>query len=570
MLKLIFLFTALSTSAALGAAVNAEAVREAVEEVEAELIKVMRKERVAGAVLVIVYKDRVLYDQAYGESDARRDEAMTLRTPFPLADYAKIITAMAVVDSANTGKLDLDAPVTEYLPDVRFTGRYADARSPTLRELLTHHGGLANNQLNGSFQDRADAAVRVSEFERVAPPGVIYGYSHLGFELAGRALETVHSEPLQSIFDARVIPVLGATGLSLTPPEKFASPHNRGGRRKDAIYARDTAAMGLYGSANDMARVMRFFLSPRAGAFVDMMQVQNEDVVLDLQNVTGLAWQMTNTDGHKTGRILRQEAIMPYYRGAMILAPDEDLGVFLYANSSSAGDVVSDVSRLAVDMLIQALTGREPPPQEAEPDLDSPLPDALVESTFDRFYNTGLGLIELEPENGSYEMHFVGRTFGLEPAGQGWYAVSFRLFGVFDLRISVLKQVLFRPAIVDGRNVLIARFGTGTFLLGDQVAPMGDDGLARFDGDYELLDGDRLADELDLEEIELEYENGVLRARYELPFSFTLRPETPLVPAGDRKFIIPGLGTNMGGTATLWLENGTAHLVYSGWHFVRD
>lgn len=564
------LFGFLMSIASTCIAVDTEAVREAVEDIDYELVRAMRKERVAGAVLVIVYKDRVLFERAYGDSDRRRDEPMTLQTVFPLADFAKIVTAMAVVDAARTGLVDLDAPVTEYVKDVRFTGQHADARSPTLRELLSHHGGMANNLLNGSYQNSPGEHPPVDHFERVTPPGVIYGYSHLGFELAGRAIERALGKPLPEIVDERIIPRLKAEGLTFSPVEDLASPHNRSGRRRDALYPRDMAAMGLYGTAADMARLMLFFLSEEAMDFAPMTELQNQGVVLDLQNLTGLAWQMTNTEGHKTSSILRQEAIMPYYRGAMILAPDESLGVFLYANSSSAGEVVSEISRLAVDTMIHALTGREPPPEEKQLDLDSPLPAAVAESTFSRFYNTGLGLIELERENGSYEMHFIGRTFGLEPAGNGWYAISFRLFGVIDLRFSVLKQVLFRPGRLGGREVLITRFGTGAFLLGDSISPSGDESLARFDGDYELVGGDRLAEELDLEELELEFEDGVLRARYELPFGFTLRPETPLIPVSDRRFVIPGLGTNMGGTVLLWMDRDTAHLEYSGWHFVRE
>ena len=570
MVRTMVLFGFLVSIASTCVAVDAEAVREAVAEIDSELVRTMRKERVAGAVLVIVYNDKVLYEKAYGDSDRRRDEPMTLQTVFPLADFAKIVTAMAVVDAARSGHVDLDTPITEYIKDVRFTGQYADARSPTLRELLSHHGGLANNLLSGSYQNSPGNYTPVELFERVAPPGVIYGYSHLGFELAGRVIERVLAKSLQEIVRERIIPRIEAGGLTFSPVEAVASPHNRGGRRRDALYPRDRAAMGLYGTATDMARLMLFFLSADGRDFASMTQLQNQDVVLDLQNLTGLAWQMTNTDGHKTSKILRQEAIMPYYRGAMILAPDESLGVFLYANSSSAGEMVSDISRLAVDTMIRALTGREPPPEEKELDYDTPLPDAVSDSTFSQFYNTGLGLVELERENGSYEMHFIGRTFGLEPAGNGWYAISFRLFGVIDLRFSVLKKVLFRPGRLGGREILITRFGTGAFLLGDSISPSGDETLARFDGDYELLGEDRLAEELDLEELELEFENGVLRARYELPFGFTLRPETPLIPVGDRRFVIPGLGTNMGGTVLLWMDRDTAHLEYSGWHFVRD
>jgi len=97
--------------------------------------------RIPGAVVLIGDSTHVLYRQAFGQRvTTPSPEPMTLDTEFDLASLTKVIaTTTAVMQLAEAGRIDLDAPVAQYWPVFAMQGKNA----VTVRELLAHTSGLA-------------------------------------------------------------------------------------------------------------------------------------------------------------------------------------------------------------------------------------------------------------------------------------------------------------------------------------------------------------------------------------------------------------------------------------------
>src|SRR3954449_3782460 len=104
--------------------------------------------RIPGFAVVIVEGDQVLFSRGYGVADRAAGTPMTEDTPVAIASTSKGMTALVIMQVVEQGLVDLDAPVTRYLP--KFTMNDARAAEITVRQVLTHTAGIPV----GGFADR--------------------------------------------------------------------------------------------------------------------------------------------------------------------------------------------------------------------------------------------------------------------------------------------------------------------------------------------------------------------------------------------------------------------------------
>jgi len=173
-----------------------------------------------GAVLGVSYRGARL---TYGTGQLGLDDPTIpdANTVYDLASLTKVVgLTTAVMLAVDEGRLDLDAPVGQYLP--RFTGPGKDGI--TLRQLLTHTSGLPAWRplyLEAPSRDSALALVYLTDLE--TPPGMEYRYSDLGAILLTQAVETAWGMGLDSILAQRVFRPLGMSSTTFRPPASWTT-----------------------------------------------------------------------------------------------------------------------------------------------------------------------------------------------------------------------------------------------------------------------------------------------------------------------------------------------------------
>jgi CubicO group peptidase (beta-lactamase class C family) len=205
-------------------------------------------ERVAGAVLLVARDGVVVQDTAFGwaqlygygdgfydvwtSADAHQGERagpppgirrladpvpMTPETAFDLASVTKVMaTTFAVMLLVDEGKLELDAPLSTYLPDFRGGGKDAI----TLRHLLTHRAGLYQwRPLYYHAADEAEAYVAIRDLPLAWAVGEGRHYSDLGFMLLGMVVERVSGLPLDRFLARELYEPLGLRRTGYRPAE---------------------------------------------------------------------------------------------------------------------------------------------------------------------------------------------------------------------------------------------------------------------------------------------------------------------------------------------------------------
>jgi CubicO group peptidase (beta-lactamase class C family) len=547
----------------------------ALNELAEELEDLLDDERVAGAAMAAVDSATGTWTHVFGYADRSQKRPVTNSTRFQAGDITKAITAIAVLQQVEAGHFDLDDTIDKLWPELTIRSQFPDRPAPTVRQLLTHHGGLPTSVLAGSYLARpVQTLTPLESVDIVQPNGEIYTYSHLGYVLLGHLVERYSKIPFTRYVTDRILTPLGMrdTGFDIRPDDALG--HNKRRRPEPNLYPRDLPAQGLMTSVQDVTRLIGWMLKDDtrpvlARRWVDeMIRVQNADVVLDLDNRQGLAWQLTNTGRHQVKRVLRLNTSTIHFRGIVLIAPDEKLGVVVLANGSPGINFTLVAGRSALDRMLEGKFGIQPPKRDQEVPEFVELVAGVGTDAMQARYVTGFGLIEFAGQAQRYDMDFLGRGFSARRREDGWYELAYRLLGLFDLRVSLLQDVLIRPARINGHQILLGWYQDSQFLFGTAFETIAHDELAAMAGRYQLLNPDQLSESLDLKEVRLELVDGLLLASYRLPVFISLRPQLPLLPLGGPLYRIPGLGTNLG--EIVRIDPKLKQLHYSGYHFQRS
>ena len=148
----------------------------------------------AGSSVIIIEDRKVVFTKGYGFANDQ-GRRFTKSTRSYLGSVSKSFTGLAIAMLADQGKLDLDAPAQNYLPELQLAN---DASSITTRHLLNHTSGLSRYTGNRNQTDRdlsADGLTRtvadLAEWSLVTTPGEHYDYSNANYQILGRIIEVL-------------------------------------------------------------------------------------------------------------------------------------------------------------------------------------------------------------------------------------------------------------------------------------------------------------------------------------------------------------------------------------------
>ncbi len=180
------------------------------------------KNEIAGAVTVVVTKDKVLHLESTGFADVAAKKPMTSDTLFWIASMTKPTTGTAILMLQDEGKLSVADPVAKYLPG------FASLRTPsgklanlTIRQILTHTSGLG--EASGPEEKQAKTLADLVPLWLAAPmqyePGEKWKYTQSGINAAARIVEVVSGLTFDAFLQKRLFDPLGMdhTTFYLTP-----------------------------------------------------------------------------------------------------------------------------------------------------------------------------------------------------------------------------------------------------------------------------------------------------------------------------------------------------------------
>jgi CubicO group peptidase (beta-lactamase class C family)/D-alanyl-D-alanine dipeptidase len=311
---------------------------------------------------------------AHGFGVARPGDSVpaTAETVYRVGSVSKLFTDIAVMRLVTRGALDLDAPVSRYLPG--FHPGNPTGTPITLRQLMTHHAGLVREPPVGSYFDSTAPPLSaiVASLNRttvVYPPGTRYKYSNAALQVVGAALERVAGEPFPEFLRREVLGPLGMTHSAFfDPPPRWAADLAAAtmgaadGRRFPAPTFRRNAPSGaLYTTVVDLGRFL-------AALFADSNPVISRRTLERMWTPqfapagaaqgNGLGFFVSRFQGHR--RVGHDGAIYGFATTFAAL-PDDRVGVVVVTTLDAANTVTDRIADAALAGLLAARAGTSIP-----------------------------------------------------------------------------------------------------------------------------------------------------------------------------------------------------------------
>jgi len=214
--------------------------------------------RIVGTVVVVAQAGRVVYRRAVGRADRESGRAMRDDAIFLLSSVTKPVVSLAAMRLVEAGRLDLDAPITRWLPE--FRPRQAGGGTPaiTAHHLLTHTAGLiypgnaehgqayrergVSSGLDGIFTSLEENLRRVASAPLVAAPGERWIYS-LSMDVLGAVIEVVTGLSLAQALRELVLDPLDMrdTGFAVADADRLVTHYADAGPRPIVMPPRHAA-----------------------------------------------------------------------------------------------------------------------------------------------------------------------------------------------------------------------------------------------------------------------------------------------------------------------------------------
>ncbi len=358
-------------------------------DIQARLDALARLHRVPGAALAVSKGDELL-DFATGVLNARTGLGATTDSVFQIGSNTKLMTATLVMQLADAGEVELDAPVRRYLPAFELAEPGA-ADEITIRQLLTHTSGIEGDHFQG-FGRGDDSVERyvgsLASVGLIHRPGQMWSYCNSGFVLAGHLVEKITGLPYHQALAERICAPLGLTHTTVLPEQmlawRCAVGHVAGPDQVPVVppvvlmeAAHVPAGSRTVGTAAELVRFVRMHLAdglaPDATRLLSapgaraMRQVQvTRPRSCTAPETQGLGWLMADWDGAQVighgGGTVGQTSFLQ-------AVPEQDLVIALLTNASTGGRLWRDLGRWLFETIADAAMPRIPKPADPAPDL---------------------------------------------------------------------------------------------------------------------------------------------------------------------------------------------------------
>ena len=199
----------------------------------------MRENQIQGLSIALVDDQKIIWAEGFGYADVAHQIRATPDTLYRIGSITKLFNAVAALQLAEQGQLDLDRPIQDYLPDFAIRSRFTPQPTFTARQLMTHHAGLPADYLRGWNSEEPIRYVRQQlKDEYVAyPPDTLFAYSNLGATVLGHVVETLAGTPYADWLKSRVLSPMGMersyVAAKLKPDANLAQPYDEDGKPAD-------------------------------------------------------------------------------------------------------------------------------------------------------------------------------------------------------------------------------------------------------------------------------------------------------------------------------------------------
>jgi len=334
----------------LGAQETGKAVETDYAQIESKVVELMEAGDIPGLTLVIVRGDKPDYIKGFGYADVEKKVPVTPGTLFELCSTSKAFTALAVLKCEADGLINLDAPVSNYLPWF-YTLYKGEKQKITIRQLLHQTSGIPFRSIAEIPRSRDKDALeqtvrRMVGYELDSLPGKKYQYATINYDILGAVIEKATGMSYEDYMEKNILrplelnQTLVGKGQLKEVEMKEAVGYKIGffkAREYQApTYRGNNPAGYIISNGMDMARWLKLQMGLEQSPFTPLMlETQKRDRTVPVDPNTMLSYAMGWMETMDGSGIIQHSGANPNYTAHVMFNPEKKIGVITLANSNS-------------------------------------------------------------------------------------------------------------------------------------------------------------------------------------------------------------------------------------------
>ena len=396
-------------------------------------LRLLKEWDAPGVTIAVVEKNKVIYTGGFGYRDNEKKLPVTENTLFAIGSCTKAFTASILGMLEKEGKVSLDKPVRDYLPELVFKNDYTN-KYATLRDMMCHRTGLPRHDYSwyGTTASRNELLARIQYQEPTFELREKYQYNNFMFMAQGIVIEKLTGKSWEQNMQERIFKPLGMnnTNMSVIEMEKSddrSLAYTSAPKNIKAIPYRNIDAIGPAGSINscakDMANWLITWINDGKFSGKEIIPPSYRNQAIRVQMATGggmpgtenpdvhgsgygLAWGISSYRGHY--RVEHGGGIDGFITSTSFF-PSDSIGIFVVTNqgtpTTSIRDFIADkMLKLSyrpwgktalADKLRADSTAKKAPNKDSINRITGTNPSHKIDDYAGSFENKGYGIIKI-------------------------------------------------------------------------------------------------------------------------------------------------------------------------------
>ncbi|MGH3583358.1 MAG: serine hydrolase domain-containing protein, partial [Mycobacterium sp.] len=421
-----------------------------------EIPEIMKDTHTVGLSIALVDGERTVWARGFGSANRAQKVPVTGETLFQIGSTSKSLAAVAVMQLVEQGKVDLDAPLSRYVPQFKMLPRFPGS-VVTLRNVLDMHSGIPGDIYNGAATTKPypgfdNLLLRIlAKTYPQRPVNTTWAYSNSGYSLLRNVVENVTGQGFVAYTHQHLFAPMGMNRTTFDPA---AAPVGdlavgyqtatgaKGGVRVETpprVYLNCWASGSVVSSASEMASYLKTMIAhgvaPEgsrvlARSTLRQMTTPQTHLPLDITSFkAGLGLWVGDSGNRWMGRALYWNGDTPTFHTFFRWLPELGLGVFVSVNTTTTAPVRDEVGLRALGLMVTAKTGRAAP-KPAQPAPVVKASPARLRRAAGQYASSAAGLFTVSAVDGHLKLAAQGPLLAhlppvtLLPRADGWYAAA--------------------------------------------------------------------------------------------------------------------------------------------------
>ncbi len=522
----------------------------------------MKKNKLVNISFILADENGEIWSNHYGYSDISNNAKASGNSIYRIGSVSKVFTSLAVLQLYEKGLINLNDPITKYIPDLKIKTRFENDNI-TIKNVIMHNAGFISDVIENWFVEEPFENIvnYLNEEYTINPPGYKFAYSNPGYDLLGILIQNVAGLKYDEYIKKNIFDVLEMKNTDVYPvnEEFYAKAFDKNKNQLLETRFRSVPAGLIHSTTEDMKNFIIMLLNKgvynnnrllNEETILEYSTIQNGNSLLDLDIKLGLGWFIDDTI---TGsRVILHGGDTTYYHSMLKIDTENNIGVFITSSSENSASSVLKISHEILKNYMK-YKGNEIIAPKRNDDFKYEKISDEEKTKISGYYSGEPGLIKVESLKNNLKIDLMGNILELSKRNDGLYQARYKIL-FFPIK---LKDVVFGFKEIDGHEVIYQKLNNNMeILLGTKIEKP-----KEFIDIWKNRIGKYIPNfhnqTLAIEYFEVTEKHGFLTGKVEIygnTFFF------PLKPISETEAIVMGHGRNLGGTIT-YSEKDNKHYI---------